>query len=145
MSRGATSVPQSVPDAGQYLCSLAGGLENSVSPGNASEFESQALCLEDVEGGVVLATEPPRHVAWTDSLPIACPWVVSLPGTRLSSCVLAAGGSPEAIFMLAPLLLLLSQDPLLLTGLEDRLRYFPPALALTAYLTVTAVAQVREA
>lgn len=53
------------------------------------------------------------------------------------------GGSPEAIFMLAPLLLLLSQDPLLLTGLEDRMRYFPPVLAVTAFLTTTAVVEVR--
>lgn len=45
--------------------------------------------------------------------------------------------------MLAPLLLLLSQDPLLLTGLEDRMRYFPPVLAITAFLTTTAVVQVR--
>ncbi len=44
--------------------------------------------------------------------------------------------------MLAPILLLLSQDPLLFTGLEERMRYFPPVLAVTGYLTMTAIAQV---
>ncbi len=41
--------------------------------------------------------------------------------------------------MLAPLLLLLSQDPLLLRHLGERQRYFPPVLAGTAYLTASAL------
>lgn len=40
------------------------------------------------------------------------------------------------------MLLLLSQDPLLLRSLEDRRRYAPPAAAVTAYLAGTAVWQL---
>ena len=77
-------------------------------------------------------------------LPFACLHVEG--GSTLlpppSPSLLPPGGSPEAIFMLAPLLLLLSQDPLLLPDLEDRQRYFPPALAVTGYLVTAAVVQV---
>ena len=48
-----------------------------------------------------------------------------------------------AILMLAPILLLLSQDPLLLPGLGDRQRYLPPMLAISVYLPATAVLEVR--
>lgn len=48
-------------------------------------------------------------------------------------------GADEAIFVLAPILLLLSQDPLLFRGLTERRRYFPPELCASAYLTVAAV------
>lgn len=51
-------------------------------------------------------------------------------------------GSPEAVFMLAPLLLLLSADPLLLPGLAERKRYFPPAAAISSYLLVQCMGQV---
>ncbi|MEW5297524.1 MAG: hypothetical protein WDW36_000729 [Sanguina aurantia] len=51
------------------------------------------------------------------------------------------GATPEAIFMLAPLLLLLSQDPVILPMLGEQQRYFPSGLALVAYLTLTAVMQ----
>ncbi|GMH37943.1 hypothetical protein BSKO_05827 [Bryopsis sp. KO-2023] len=44
------------------------------------------------------------------------------------------GGGPEAAFVLVPILLLLNQDPLLLPGLTERQRYFPPYLALVGYL-----------
>lgn len=44
--------------------------------------------------------------------------------------------------MLAPLLLLLSQDPLMLPNLEEHQRYFPPTLAVTAYLSAAAILQV---
>ncbi|KAF8058100.1 hypothetical protein HT031_005760 [Scenedesmus sp. PABB004] len=52
------------------------------------------------------------------------------------------GGAPEALLMLAPLLLLLSQDPLLLRGLGERQRYLPPVAAFSGYLTVAAALQV---
>ncbi|MEW5314894.1 MAG: hypothetical protein WDW38_006356 [Sanguina aurantia] len=52
------------------------------------------------------------------------------------------GATPEAIFMLAPLLLLLSQDPLILPMLGEQQRYFPSGLALVVYLTLTAIMQV---
>lgn len=44
--------------------------------------------------------------------------------------------------MLAPLLLMLSQDPLLLRQLGERQRYLPPVLAFICYLAITAAAQV---
>lgn len=43
--------------------------------------------------------------------------------------------------MLAPLLLLLSQDPLILPMLGEQQRYFPSGLALVTYLTLTAIMQ----
>lgn len=43
--------------------------------------------------------------------------------------------------MLAPLLLLLSQDPLILPMLGEQQRYFPSGLALVVYLTLTAIMQ----
>jgi hypothetical protein len=55
---------------------------------------------------------------------------------------LAAGGQPEALLMLAPLLLLLSQDPLLLRQLGERQRYLPPVAAISGYIAITAVIQV---
>ncbi|EFJ42256.1 hypothetical protein VOLCADRAFT_107353 [Volvox carteri f. nagariensis] len=58
------------------------------------------------------------------------------------NCFLNGGlGAPEAIFMLAPILLLLSQDVLILPGLSERQRYCPPQLAISAYLLLTGVVQ----
>jgi len=51
------------------------------------------------------------------------------------------GGEPEAVLLLTPLLLLLSQDPVLLRGLTEQQRYFPPVLAATLYLAASAVAE----
>lgn len=48
------------------------------------------------------------------------------------------GGEDGAVLLLAPILLLLCQDPLLLRGLTDRQRYFPPALAIILTLTWSA-------
>ena len=48
-------------------------------------------------------------------------------------------GADEAIFVLAPILLLLNQDPLLFRGLTNRRRYFPPVFCASAYLSVAAV------
>lgn len=45
------------------------------------------------------------------------------------------GGEPEAALLLAPLLLLLSPDPLLLRCLGEQQRYFPPVFAVSVYLT----------
>lgn len=53
-----------------------------------------------------------------------------------------AGGAPEALLLLSPLLLLLSQDQLLLRGLGERQRYAPPVAAFSGYLALTAAAQV---
>ena len=48
-------------------------------------------------------------------------------------------GTNEAIFVLAPVLLLLNQDPLLCRGLTPERRYFPPVCATTLYLAANAV------
>ena len=52
------------------------------------------------------------------------------------------GGQPAAILLLAPLLLLLAQDPLLLRWLEERRRYLPSVAAVSAYLAATAIWQL---
>lgn len=44
--------------------------------------------------------------------------------------------------MLAPLLLMLSQDPLLLRHLGERQRYLPPVMAFSCYMAITALIQV---
>ena len=46
--------------------------------------------------------------------------------------------------MLAPLLLMLGQDPLMLPDLEDKQRYFPPSFAISAYLTISALFDVSQ-
>jgi len=52
------------------------------------------------------------------------------------------GGSDLSIFTIAPLLLLLSQDALLLTELSDKRRYAPLAAAVSAYLAASCAAQL---
>ena len=51
-------------------------------------------------------------------------------------------GADEAIFVLAPILLLLNQDPLLFRGLTERRRYLPLVLCASAYLSAAAASQV---
>jgi hypothetical protein len=55
---------------------------------------------------------------------------------------LHADGEPEPLLLLSPLLLLLSQDPLLLRHLGERQRYLPPVLAFSAYLAIGSAIQV---
>ena len=52
-----------------------------------------------------------------------------------------AEGREEAIFVIAPVLLLLNQDPLLLPTLEEKRRYVAPYLAVFSYLLATAIKQ----
>lgn len=47
---------------------------------------------------------------------------------------LVCQGADASILVLAPILLLLSQDRLLCAGLSVRRRYFPPAAACVAFL-----------
>jgi hypothetical protein len=54
----------------------------------------------------------------------------------------AAGGEPEPLLLLSPLLLLLSQDPLLLRHLSERQRYLPPVLAMSGYLAASSAVQI---
>ena len=51
-------------------------------------------------------------------------------------------GADAVIFALAPILLLLSQDPLLLWGLHERRRYFPLAAAISGCLAWSIATQL---
>ena len=53
-----------------------------------------------------------------------------------------AGGAPEPLLLLTPLLLMLSQDPLLMRHLGERQRYLPPVLAFSGYLAIGSAVQV---
>lgn len=57
----------------------------------------------------------------------------------------AKGAPDEAIFLLAPSLLLLSRDPLLLPGLTASRRYAPCSLAVSLYLLTSGLASVLHA
>ncbi|KAF2288407.1 hypothetical protein GH714_007258 [Hevea brasiliensis] len=54
------------------------------------------------------------------------------------------GGSNQAIFLLAPILLLLNQDTDFVAGFGDKQRYFPVAVAISAYLVLTALYSMWE-
>lgn len=49
------------------------------------------------------------------------------------------GGSNQAIFFLAPILLLLNQDSDFFAGFGDKQRYFPVTVVISAYLVLTAL------
>ena len=55
-----------------------------------------------------------------------------------------AGPQDASIFVIAPLLLLLNQDDLLLSGLVSARRYFAPAAAVVVYLGANAANQVMD-
>ncbi|CAA7031546.1 unnamed protein product [Microthlaspi erraticum] len=55
-----------------------------------------------------------------------------------------SGGSSQAIFFLAPILLLLNQDSDLLSGFGDKQRYFPVTLAISTYLALSSLYTVWE-
>ncbi|KAA6419880.1 MAG: hypothetical protein FRX49_10243, partial [Trebouxia sp. A1-2] len=57
----------------------------------------------------------------------------------------AQGAPDEAIFLLAPSLLLLNQDPLLMRGLKPLRRYAPCSLTVTLYLVVSSLVSVVHA
>ena len=52
---------------------------------------------------------------------------------------LVTGGADAVILMLAPVLLLLTQDAFFIPRMNEQKRYFPPALAITCYLTGSAL------
>ncbi|KAJ9186163.1 hypothetical protein P3X46_005695 [Hevea brasiliensis] len=54
------------------------------------------------------------------------------------------GGSNQAIFFLAPLLLLLNQDSDFVAGFGDKQRYFPVVVAISSYLVLTALYSIWE-
>ncbi|XP_010419915.1 PREDICTED: uncharacterized protein LOC104705589 [Camelina sativa] len=55
-----------------------------------------------------------------------------------------SGGSSQAIFFLAPILLLLNQDSDLLSGFGDKQRYFPVTVAISTYLALSSLYTVWE-
>ncbi len=57
----------------------------------------------------------------------------------------AQGAPDEAIFLLAPSLLLLNRDPLLMPGLKPSRRYAPCSLTVTLYLVVSSLVSVVHA
>jgi hypothetical protein len=54
------------------------------------------------------------------------------------------GGSNQAIFFLAPILLLLNQDSDFVAGFGDKQRYFPVTVAISAYLVLTSLYSIWE-
>ncbi|XP_057530619.1 uncharacterized protein LOC130809034 [Amaranthus tricolor] len=58
--------------------------------------------------------------------------------------VTLTGGSNRAIFLLAPILLLLNQDSDFVAGFGDKQRYFPVTIAISSYLVLTALHSIWE-
>ncbi|KAK9076237.1 hypothetical protein SSX86_004570 [Deinandra increscens subsp. villosa] len=54
------------------------------------------------------------------------------------------GGSNRAIFLLAPILLLLNQDSDFVQGFGDKQRYFPVTIVISGYLVLTSVYSIWE-
>lgn len=54
------------------------------------------------------------------------------------------GGSNRAIFLLAPILLLLNQDSDFVAGFGDKQRYFPVTVVISSYLVLTALYSIWE-
>ncbi|KAK9675318.1 hypothetical protein RND81_11G000300 [Saponaria officinalis] len=54
------------------------------------------------------------------------------------------GGSNRAIFLLAPILLLLNQDTDFVAGFGDKQRYFPVSVVITSYLVLTGLQSIWE-
>lgn len=54
------------------------------------------------------------------------------------------GGSNQAIFFLAPILLLLNQDSDFVAGFGDKQRYFPVTVAISAYLVLSTLYSIWE-
>ncbi|GAB2280797.1 hypothetical protein Dimus_015421 [Dionaea muscipula] len=54
------------------------------------------------------------------------------------------GGSNRAIFLLAPILLVLNQDSEFIAGFGDKQRYFPVSFVISAYLILTALYSIWE-
>ncbi len=97
-------------------------------------------CMLKLEGagGMALQRLAAEGLAWVPTLGNLLTMSAVALGVALNGFL--TGGSPEAIFMLAPILLLLAQDPLLFPGLSDRQRYCPPAAAVSAFLLATGAA-----
>ncbi|KAG2493679.1 hypothetical protein HYH03_008193 [Edaphochlamys debaryana] len=92
-------------------------------------------------GGMALQRLQAEGLGWVPSLGNILTITALALGLALN-CFLNGGmGVPEGIFMLAPILLLLSQDPIILPGLTERQRYCPPMGAISLYLLASGVIQ----
>ena len=87
-------------------------------------------------GGVVIQRLTQEGLGWVPTLGNLVAFLCF--GLCLALNTAVTGGADAAALLLAPVMLLLSQDPLLLRGLEPPRRYFAPALALAAHLAVSA-------
>ncbi|GLI61232.1 hypothetical protein VaNZ11_003532, partial [Volvox africanus] len=128
------AAPGAVPSFGISPSDLLCGLVPS------AVFSNYCAMLK-LEGAGALALQrlAQEGLAWVPTLGNLLTLTAVGLGLALN-CFLNGGmGAPEAIFMLAPILLLLSQDVLILPGLSERQRYCPPQLAISAYLLVSGV------
>ncbi|GIM00281.1 hypothetical protein Vretimale_5429, partial [Volvox reticuliferus] len=131
---GGNAAPGAVPSFGISPSDLLCGLVPS------AVFSNYCAMLK-LEGAGALALQrlAQEGLAWVPTLGNLLTLTAMGLGLALN-CFLSGGmGAPEAIFMLAPILLLLSQDVLILPGLSERQRYCPPQLAISAYLLVSGV------
>lgn len=107
-------------------CNQSSGLQGRLS-----------LCIWCMQGWSGSALE---GLGWLPTLGnLAC-----LAWLALALCVSwsAKGAPDEAIFLLAPSLLLLSRDPLLFPGLRPSRRYSPCSVAVSSYLCMSALGSV---
>ncbi|KAG2447194.1 hypothetical protein HYH02_007936 [Chlamydomonas schloesseri] len=101
----------------------------------SSVFANYCAMLK-LEGAGALALQrlAAEGLAWVPTLGNLLTLTAVALGVALNGFLNGGVGAPEGIFMLAPILLLLSQDPLILPGLTERQRYCPPFMAVSAYL-----------
>ncbi|GLC46128.1 hypothetical protein PLESTB_001193000 [Pleodorina starrii] len=100
---------------------------------------SNYCAMLKLEGAGALALQrlAGEGLSWVPTLGNLLTLAAAALGVALNAFLNGGLGAPEAIFMLAPVLLLLSQDPLILPGLSERQRYCPPQLAISAYLLLS--------
>jgi hypothetical protein len=91
-------------------------------------------------GGIALRRLAREGLGWVPTACNACALLTFAGGLIVNHHV--TGGEPEAVLLLAPLLLLLSQDPVFFPALGEQQRYFPPVAAVTACLAGAAGHQV---
>ncbi len=126
----ASSAPYRQPQQPEFFCAPGAAVLASLG-GRASSVPGA--------GGLALRRLARDGLGWVPTAGNVCAALAFVGCLRVNGHV--TDGEPEAVLLLAPLLLLLSQDPLLLRGLGEQQRYVPPVAAITAYLTVSAVSE----
>jgi hypothetical protein len=102
--------------------------------GGHSVFLTYCRALRrDASVAAVIEALAVQGLGWAPSLANAVVLAVFVLGLAINPT-----GAPEAVFMLSPVLLMLSQDPLLCWGVASRQRYAPPVLAAAGYLALRA-------